>query len=82
MRLECTKIIQVGILHTAHDIHSVMFLYFHDIVVNKVTAGLDGNCWVITKWIAHSTVASKSSESVLISVNKQASELGYQNRNG
>ena len=27
----------------------------------KVTVGSDGICWVITKWIAHSTVASESS---------------------
>ena len=28
--------------------------------MNKVTVGLDGICWVITKWIANSTVASQS----------------------
>ena len=26
--------------------------------MNKVTVGLDGICWVITKWIAHSTLSS------------------------
>ena len=30
-------------------------------VLNKVTVSLDEICWVITRWIAHSTVASESS---------------------
>ena len=50
--------------------------------VSKVTAGLDGNCWVLTKWIAHSTVVSESLSHSGLDFSQQTSERSPQNRNG